>query len=243
MQSKENDYLSEKEKLKTLHGKQKLQYIWDYYKLPLIIIGIFLYIILYIIYIQVHHKDTILSIALVNVNAGEELTKDLSTRFLESQDINTKKNEVYLYSNLYLTNDETSSYHEYTYASRMKILAAINGKQMDIVLMDKEAFDAFSQNGYLYNLEDLLSKKDAKLYEKLKPYLITNTSILEDNSIDLLFDESISYRAETENFSMGIDLSKSPIIQNAKFQDIVYLGVISNSPRQNEVISYLEYLY
>lgn len=243
MQSKESDYLSEKEKLKTLHGKQKLQYIWDYYKLPLIIVAIFLYIILYIIYGQVHHKDTILYTALVNVNAGEELTKDLSTRFLESQNINQKKNDVYLYSNLYLTSDETNSYHEYTYASRMKILAAINAKQMDIVLMNKEAFDAFSQNGYLCNLEDLLSKKDAKLYEKLKPYLITNTSILEDNSIDLLFDESINYKAQTQDFPMGINLSKSPIIQKAGFQDIVYLGVISNSPREDNIISYLKYLY
>ena len=28
-----------------LHGKQKIQYIWDYYKLPAIICLIFLYII------------------------------------------------------------------------------------------------------------------------------------------------------------------------------------------------------
>lgn len=243
MQSREKYYLSEKEKLKTLHGKQKLQYILDYYKLPLVIIGIFLYIIIYIIYGQIHHKDTVLYTAFVNITAGEELTKDLSTHFLESQNIDTAKNELYLYSNLYLTNDENSDYHEYTYASRMKILAAIDAEQLDIVFMNKEAFNAFSQNGYLCNLEALLSKQDAKLYKQLKSHLVTNTSILEDNSIDLLFDDSISYKAKTENFPMGLDLSQSPIIKKAGFKDTVYFGIISNSPRLDDAISYLQYLY
>lgn len=234
---------AEREKLRNLHGAKKLQYIWDYYKFPMVVCGIILYIIAYSIYGKVTHKDIILYTALVNVTAGENLTEDLSSNFLESGQIDPVKNELYLHSGLYLTDDENNVYHEYTYASRMKILAAIDAEQMDVVLMNKEAFDAFSQNGYLCDLEKLLAEEAPELYQEIKPYLITNTSILEDNAIDLYFDNSITYHAETEDYVMGLDLSTSPLIAKAGFSEPVYLGVLSNSPRKTTAVSYIQYLY
>jgi hypothetical protein len=56
------------ENLHSLHGGKKLQYIWDYYKLPLTLLCIVLYIIGYVIYGRLTHKDTILYTALVNVS-------------------------------------------------------------------------------------------------------------------------------------------------------------------------------
>lgn len=147
-----------------------------------------------------------------------------------------------LYTGLYLTDDETNPYHEYTYASRMKILASIDGKQLDVVLMNKEAFDAFSQNGYLCDLEELLSSEDVDLYNRLKPHLVTNTVILEDNSTDLQLDPSITYQAVTEEHPFGLDLSQTSMISDAGFSDIVYLGIIANSPRTEEAIDYVRYL-
>ena len=147
-----------------------------------------------------------------------------------------------LYTGLYLTDDETNPYHEYTYASRMKILASIDGKQLDVVLMNKEAFDAFSQNGYLCDLEELLSSEDVDLYNRLKPHLVTNTVILEDNSTDLQLDPSITYQAVTEEHPFGLDLSQTSMISDAGFSDIVYLGIIANSPRAEEAIDYVRYL-
>ena len=147
-----------------------------------------------------------------------------------------------LYTGLYLTDDETNPYHEYTYASSMKILASIDGKQLDVVLMNKEAFDAFSQNGYLCDLEELLSSEDVDLYNRLKPHLVTNTVILEDNSTDLQLDPSITYQAVTEEHPFGLDLSQTSMISDAGFSDIVYLGIIANSPRTEEAIDYVRYL-
>lgn len=223
--------------------KQKLQYIWDYYKLPIAIICIATYIVIYIIYGHYTHKDTTLYTALVNVTAGENLTDRLSNDFLQSQNIDTTKNTLNLYSNLYLTSDKDNIYHEYTYASRVKILATIDSEQLDIVIMNKEAFDAFAQNGYLCNLDRLLAKEEPKLYEKLKPFLVKNISILEDNAMDLIFDDSLTYSAKTEKYSMGLDLSASPAIQEAGFGETIYLGVIKNTPRKDVVMEYIKYLF
>ncbi len=223
--------------------KQKLQYIWDYYKLPIAIICIAAYIVIYIIYGHYTHKDITLYTALVNVTAGENLTDRLSNDFLQSQNIDTTKNTLNLYSNLYLTSDKDNIYHEYTYASRIKILATIDSEQLDIAIMNKEAFDTFSQNGYLCNLDRLLAKEEPKFYEKLKPFLVKNISILEDNAIDLVFDDSLTYSAKTEEYHMGLNLSASPAIQEAGFEETVYLGVIKNTPRKDVVIEYIKYLF
>ena len=232
----------ELEKLKTLHGPQKIRYIWDYYKLPIVVLCILLYILGYSLYGHFTHKETILYTALVNVSASDSLTEQLSTGFLDSLDQDTSKTTMQLYTGLYLTDDETNPYHEYTYASRMKILASIDGKQLDVVLMNKEAFDAFSQNGYLCDLEELLSSEDVDLYNRLKPHLVTNTVILEDNSTDLQLDPSITYQAVTEEHPFGLDLSQTSMISDAGFSDIVYLGIIANSPRTAEAIDYVRYL-
>lgn len=232
----------EREKLKNLHGLKKVQYIWDYYKLPIVVLCIFLYIITYSLYGHFTHKETVLYTALVNVSASESLTAQLSTDFLDFIDTDTSKETMQLYTGLYLTDDETNPYHEYTYASRMKILASIDGEQLDVVLMNKEAFDAFSQNGYLCDLMELLSDKDTVLLNECKPDLVTNTIILEDNSVDLQFDPSITYQAVTEEHPFGLDMSQSGLIGKSMFDDTVYLGIIANSPRKETAIDYIKYL-
>lgn len=238
-----SDFLEKKHVFNQLHGKAKLRYIWDYYKFPLVILCIVLYVIGYTIYGHYTQKTTILSVAFVNVAPSEALTEQLGNGFLTAQQINSKKNEVRLYTGLYLTDNEDDPNHEYTYASRMKILGAIDGEALDVVLMNKEAFDAFSQNGYLCDLKVLLSQNDNELYQELSPFLQTNTVILKDNSIDMLFDDSITYSAQTEEYPMGLDISQFSCIKDAHLNGTIYLGVIANSPHAAEGVEYVRYLY
>lgn len=232
-----------RESLSRLHGKQKIQYIWDYYKLPMVICLIFLYIIIYTVYGHFSGKETLLYTGLVNVSAGEQLTGELGGGFLNSIDTDASKTELKLYTGLYLTDDPDDPNHEYTYASRIKIIASIDDEKIDVVLMDKKAFDAFSQNGYLYNIEELLQDTKPALLADLRPYLVTNTVILEDNTDEMMLDRSLSYEAVTDEFPMGLLVSQKGIFKEAGFTDDVYLGVIKNSPRMDMAAEYIEYLY
>lgn len=229
--------------LRTLHGRKKVQHILAYYKFLLLVICIFIYFIAYNIYGYLTHKDVILYTALVNVVAGDDLSKQLEGDFLDYLDVDTSKNTMKLYTELYLTDDELSAYHEYTYASRMKILAILEGKSLDVVLMNQEAFDAFSQNGYLYDLEQLFSETDPALYEQIKSDLAYNIVILEDNSNDRILDKSIPYSALTEEHPFGLDISQTPFIRQSGFEENVYLGIAANSPRLDAVSEYVKYLY
>lgn len=242
MHTKKNDF-SGRGCLNQLHGKQKIQYIWDYYKLPIVICLIFIYILGYTLYGHFTKKETLLYTGLVNVNAGEQLTGELSGGFLSSLNADASKTELKLYTGLYLTDDPGDPNHEYTYASRMKIIASIDDERLDIVLMNKEAFDAFSQNGYLSNMEELLQKLDSATIARLTPYLAANTVILKDNADDLLLDRSLAYEAVTEEYPMGLLISQEGLFKKAGFEDDVYLGAIKNSPRMDIVSEYIKYLF
>ena len=222
--------------------KSKIRYVWDYYKFPIAVACLALYIIGYFFYGHYTHKTPVLSAAFVNVAPGENLTEQLGNGFLTSQKINPSRNEVRLYSNLYLTDNENDPNHEYAYASRMKILGAIDSEVLDVVFMNKEAFDAFSQNGYLCNLEKLLRQTDNKLYQNVSSYLQTNTVILEDNVVDTYFDDSVSYSAQAESYPMGLDISEFNCIKEANMNGTIYLGVIANSPHLKDAVSYIRYL-
>lgn len=211
---------NKRELWKQLSGKQKLQYIWDYYKFPIAVCLILLYIAGYIIYGHFSQKNTILYTALVNISASEDLSAQISDGFMNFADIDSSKNNVQLYTGLYLTSDQNNPNYEYTYASRMKIIASTDGEQLDVVFMNQEAFDAFTQNGYLCNLEELLHNSDPEILAELKPYLITN-----------------------DEYPMGLDVSQKGVFQQAGFEEPVYLGVLINSPRADTAIRYIEYLY
>ena len=233
----------EKKKFSQLHGWKKLGYIWDYYKLPIFLLCIALYAGGYLVYRQVTHREVVLYTALANIAPGEEVKEELGNGFLTSREIDLKKNECYLYSGLYLTTEINAVDQQSAYASQMKVLAAIDGEEMDVALMDKNAFDMFARAGYLCNISEFLSEKAAGLYQELEPFIESNVHILKDNATDAALNPEVKYESETEEFPMAINVSEASLIKKAGFNGEVYLGVIANSPRKDMAVDYISYLY
>ena len=227
----------------TLNKKEKIEYIWDYYKFPIFVVCILLYIAGSMIYGQLTNKEPLLYLAFVNVNPSQELTSQITDGYLEYSDSLSKEDGLQLYTGLYLTDDPQNPYVEYTYASRIKIIGAVDKEALDILFMNKEAFDAFSQSGYLCDLETLLNNTDIELYNTVTPYFAENIVILEDNSMEVSLDPSIPYESKTEVHSFGLDLSQKGLLASAGFDDTVYLGILANSPRTEACLEYISYLF
>ena len=227
--------------VKDVQGKAKIGYIWAYYKFPIIIGCVFLYIAVSMLHGFLTRKDTVLYTALVNVPdtipAGE-----LTTDFLDYLGADKSKNEVVLYEGLHLTDDEASPDYAYVYASNTKLTAVISAGQLDVVLMDREAFDLLSARGCLCDMEKLLLEEAPDLYEALRSRLAVNTVIIEDNAFDVQLDADVTYRAVTEEYPMGIDLTGFPLLPEGKISGALYLGVISNAPHTDTAVAYLRYL-
>ena len=90
---------------------------------------------------------------------------------------------------------------------------------------------------------DTVLKDDPELYQLLEPYLRKGTVIIEDNSVEYNLNEADAYEAVTEEVVNAVDASSFPIFQNAGMDGKLYIGVIGNSQRIENVCKYLKYLY
>lgn len=230
-----------KASFREMSAADKADYIFTYYKLPIILALLALWFVGSTVYRQITKKEAVLYAAHVNVSVGDDIERQLDVEFISAIGANPRKAEVYLYRGLYLSDDASTENHQYGYASRLKILAVIEAKQLDVVLMNRESYDILSQNDYLLDLSDFFSE-NASLGRLLEPYLETNTVIIEDNAIEYNLNEADEYVVVTEEAVNGIDVSAFPVLLEARFPDTVYLGIIANSPRLPAVTQYIEYL-
>lgn len=224
-----------------MRAADKADYIYTYYKLPIVLALIALWLVCSTVYRQITKKEVVLYSAHINVSVGDDLERQLDAEFISATGADPRKAEVYLYRGLYLSDNASTENHQYGYASRLKLLAAIEAKQLDVVLMNQEAYDILSQNEYLLDLPGFLSE-NASLYHLLDPYLSANTVIVEDNAIEYNLNEADAYVAVTKEVVNGIDATAFPLFSEARFPDAVYLGVIANSPRLPDALRYMEYL-
>ena len=125
--------------------KEKLDHVYTYYKGPILLGLIVLLILGSVLQRQLTEKEAVLQLAFANVTVGEDLEKDLTDGFLLFDDSDRKKQEVYLYRDLYLSDEADELNHEYAYASKMKLMGAVSAVKLDLVLMNREAWDLLSR--------------------------------------------------------------------------------------------------
>lgn len=241
MKLSEQERSARKSAFHQMSSTQKADYIITYYKFPILLGLIAIIILCSTVYRQLSKKEILLYTAYINVAIGDDLDDVLTSEFVGAADRDRRRNEVYAYRGLYLSDDASLANHEYAYASRLKLLGAINAKQLDIVLMNREAYGIFSQSGYLLELSPL-TLDDTELRQKLEPYLSENAVIIEDNAIEYNLNEADTYQAVIEEVQNAVEVSSLPVFQAAGFSDSVYLGVIANSPRLATDLLFLEYL-
>ncbi len=211
-----------------------MKQLWKKYKLPVVTAWVVLCVMGWLGIQKLTASYPVLYVGLVNVTTGEEATAALTQGFVTAQNLDPEQFQVTAYTGLYLTDDVNSAFYEYSQASSVKILGSIDAERLDVVLLNKEAFDAFAQNGFLKNLEEFLG--DAPL----TAYLVNNIVILEDNMDEVAW-ENAEYTAVTEEFPMGLDLSGTPLF--SQFEDTVYLAVLANTPRAEAALAYSNYLF
>ncbi|MCQ2509414.1 MAG: hypothetical protein MJ116_02985 [Lachnospiraceae bacterium] len=212
----------------------KVDYLYEYYKLPILVIAVAIFVACNFLYREITRKEPVLYLGMANVEVGLDMEHILTTDFMAAEDINQKKNEMKVFYDMYLSADPAPENHEYAYTSRLKLLACVDAKQMDVVLMNKEAYDLLSGSEYLLDLSDIPT-------DGLPPFT-ENEVVLEDNSIDVTLNTTDELRYVTETHTNGMDLSQIPRIRDAGFSGKVYAGIIANTPRLDTSLAYLRYL-
>ena len=232
--------LSEKEKaahraaFRAMSPAEKLDHIYTYYKWPILLGLVLLLVLGSVLHRNLTKKEPVLYLALANVAVGEDLQRELTEGYLLEAGLNEKRQEVYLYLDLYLSDNADTLNHEYAYASKMKLMGAVSAQKLDLVLMNREAYDLLSRGGYLAELD--------QLPERLLSCLEENEVILSDNSLEYQLGEAEEQRIETTVVPNAIRVNGLPLFASAGFPEPIYLGLLANSPRPAQCLSYLDYL-
>ena len=233
--------LSEKEKaahkaaFQAMSPAEKAEHIFTYHKWTILLVLLILLVLVSTLHRHLTQKKPVLYMAVINVSFGEDMEKRLTEDFLTKTGSDTRRQEVYLYRDLYLSEDADALNHEYAYASKMKLSSAITAGMLDIVLMNREAYDIFSRQGYLAEL--------TSLPDEFTPFLTKNEVVLSDNSEEYLLGNAEEEQIVTETVSNSLAVSSLPLFRDAGFDGDLYLGVVSNSPRQKEAATYFRYLF
>lgn len=221
---------------------KKTEHIFTYYKWPILLSLLALAVLGSIVQRQLTKKEPLLYLAFANVAVGEDLETELTDGFLRFAAADETKQEVYLYRGLYLSDNAAEVDHEYAYASRMKLMGAVSAGKLDLVLMNREAYDLLSRSGYLLELSPALFADDPALYERLGRRLRENEVVLSDNSIAYQLGEAERHEIETKSVQNAVEVTDLPLFARAGFPHAVYLGLIANSAAIPECLRYFAYL-
>ena len=230
--------LTEKEKaarraaFRALSPEKKLDHIWTYYKWPILLTLIAAIVLGSAIHRRLTQKEPALYLAMVNVAVGEDLERGLTVDYLAFSGGDPRREEIYLYRDLYLSGNADTVNHEYAYASRMKVMGALQAQKLDLFLMNQEAYDLLSGSGWLLELSALSPEAT----------LVSNEVVVEDNVIDWQLGEAKEHTVVTETAYNAIAVNDLPLFADAGFDGDIYLGVAANTPRSELCADYIRYL-
>lgn len=184
----------ETSKFKQLDNKQKLQYIWDYYKIHIIATAAIICIIFSITSTILKNKAVDLYVAYINIVTTDEL--------LSSIDDATGLS-ISNYTDMLITEDPSGDDFQYAYASSVKLMSAISAGNLDIIVADSYGINMANSSEYLCNINDYLAKNNPALLNRLEPYFLYDKSGV-PFAIDLSYSSLFNHAGFTEPVYLGI---------------------------------------
>lgn len=161
--------------------KDKVEYIWEYYKWHILAFVFVVYCIGNIIYSNVTAKDYVLQGLFLNTLAQSETVLEMEQDFMEAFPIDTSSEEVFFDASLYYSNDDTDSAAMDTSYQTIQVLATrVAAKELDFMVADVAALYDFAYDQYFTELSEIMSEEQLKTYE---PYLLYyDKAVLEELS-------------------------------------------------------------
>lgn len=218
---KDRPQLSEREKLKNMNSKDKLWYIWEYYKWLIIgaVIAVFmLYSIGRVAYMNTF--TTAMHLAVINSRGSEETGITAVTDDFHDWMELGKKDRI-ISESLFISYGDDST--EYSLANMAKISALASAKELDVMIGDTETIDHYASVGAFQNLETSLSPEILALVEDRIYYAENDAGVPYAFAIDLTGTE----------FTAACQLTQEPPL----------LGILTNSERSDVARNLIEYIF
>lgn len=216
----------ERTKLKDMAFKDKIWYIWEYYKFPILgaVIGVFLITSIGSA-IYGNRFETALSCIILNsrIDGGEDtLFEYIDQDFRQYMGIpEDVKIELDATMNLSF---EDSSMNEFTYAQLAKIGAMVSSRELDVMIGTPDIIDHYGALGGYEDLEKLLP---AEVYQVVKADLYT-----------------VKNQENGQEIACGLLLENTDFAKNTGLiLDKPVLGIVSSSTHTDTAVGLIRFLY
>lgn len=229
--------------------KQKIIYIWDYYKWHIIIPLVLVIAIVSHIINVITAPDVILNGVLMNVYSMENSFSgdEFLTGFYEKQKIDPKEQEVNLNMNLYFsTQSETANYES------MQVLMAWHAADsLDFIGSDLSCMTELTYRGYFSDLREVLTEEQITKYEPYFLYMDQDFYVNRSEKINNMEDVSnMTYPDPTKPEEMVdpipvmIDVSKNEQLSEAyaNVKEMIAFGITANVANTEVALDFLDYV-
>ena len=147
--------LKPEEYMEQMNSKQKLSYIWEYYKLPIIAVLIAIVAVSYFIYEQKTKDIYVLDVMLIGdsmeYDKQQELSDTITEQFVREYSSNSREKANVEFVPVTIDNGQRSLSYEYV----QKLMACMAAGQLDVMVMDESIYQSYAEQGAFLNLEEL----------------------------------------------------------------------------------------
>lgn len=153
---------------KDLNSKQKKEYIWDYYKGPILItIALILMAIVIVPQVMESMKPTKLYLAMINCEWSAETGTELLNEYAKAYDIDTEEYKLTADTSTVIIRDSVDNY---SMESAQKLVALIGNHTIDVFVSDKANHDVYTNQGVFFDLREVLDEEFLTTYNERLVY-------------------------------------------------------------------------
>lgn len=239
-----------REAVKEGKGGAVFEYFYDYYKFEAFVIIAVLYFIGNLTYTKLTEKEIVLAGALLNQYniLAEDLVLDMGNDFLTEQGLDLREHKVEFNTSLRYAHSGDSSYND---AAIQGLAAQCSGGTIDFITGDMEAMTIFAYGEYFYDLREVLSEEEMKLFE---PYILyvdldyqrqVEAALVTPEVIPTMVPPDMRYPDKmVEPIPVLIDLRDSSLLSDIYIDlvDVLCFGFTVNAPDLEMAKEFLFYL-
>ena len=211
--------MEKKTNFKELTNKQKLEYIWDYYRWKIITVIAVAVTAISLIHHYATYTEPLLSIIMVNSNMVFSSEFPGLDEFVETTDIDTL-DEIEVDTSIAFSSLENPS-SDYTMTESISLRFAVGGN--DIIFAPEEIYTYYAASGCMLDLRTLLSDEELEKYKDMLYYTTDETT--------------------GETYPCAFILSENNwAVTNGYYSDSCYFGVIYNHDNTELSKEFLDYV-
>lgn len=210
---------TEKEKLKDMNFKQKLEYLWEYYRIHALAVVAIIALVIYIIYgILNPGVSTKFYAALINSPINPEVIDEYEKDFTGYLELDPNRENVVL-------NDTFNFNVDVTYTANVKqtLQAYVAAAEVDVIIAPEKEFSEYASYGAVIKLSDQLP---TDLYSSLTDHFFISAT--ED---------------DPEKSAYGIYINDTKLYaENSVTKDPYIIGIVANSKHKDKAIEFIRFL-